>query len=92
MANRWTLAGGAGLGAGVMYLLDPDKGRRRRALTRDKVLHFANKAGEAIGTTSTDLSHRTAGTFAKAPSISAIAHGSKASTASTIEPCSAGGR
>jgi uncharacterized membrane protein len=65
MANRWTLAGGAGLGAGVMYLLDPDKGRRRRALTRDKVLHFANKAGEAIGTTSTDLSHRTAGTLAR---------------------------
>jgi uncharacterized membrane protein len=48
-----------------MYLMDPDKGRRRRALARDRVLHFANKAGEAVGTTSTDLSHRSAGALAR---------------------------
>jgi len=31
----------AGLGAGLMYLFDPDTGRRRRALLRRKVAHLA---------------------------------------------------
>ena len=35
--GRWALlGGGAGLGAGLMYLLDPDAGRKRRAVARDK--------------------------------------------------------
>jgi hypothetical protein len=32
----WTL-GGLSLGAGLMYLLDPDQGQRRRANMRDRI-------------------------------------------------------
>jgi hypothetical protein len=33
---------GMGLGAGLMYVLDPDRGRTRRALARDKVVHLGH--------------------------------------------------
>jgi len=36
MNRGLTLIGGIGLGAGLMYVLDPDRGRRRRARMRDK--------------------------------------------------------
>jgi len=48
-----------------MYLLDPDRGRRRRALLRDKVRHGAHKAGDALETATTDLGHRAAGLMAE---------------------------
>jgi hypothetical protein len=39
------LIAGIGLGAGLMYVLDPDRGGRRRAVARDKVVHTVKKAG-----------------------------------------------
>lgn len=36
---------GAVAGAGLMYLLDPREGRRRRALARDKGMHYLRRAG-----------------------------------------------
>ena len=36
------LAAGVGVGALIMYMLDPEQGRRRRALARDQVTSFAN--------------------------------------------------
>jgi hypothetical protein len=35
-----------GLGALAMYLLDPQQGRRRRALLRDQVTHARRAGGE----------------------------------------------
>ena len=35
---RWLLLG-TGLGALTTYMLDPDRGRRRQALVRDRVVH-----------------------------------------------------
>ena len=55
------LVGGMGLGAALMYLLDPDKGRRRRALTRDKAVSLANKSGKAVEPTLEDLGNRATG-------------------------------
>lgn len=56
---------GAAIGAAAMYLSDPDRGRRRRALIRDKVVHTAHRSQGAIGTASRDLANRMQGMRAK---------------------------
>ncbi len=48
MDRKWTLASGVGLGAALMYLLDPDKGRRRRALLRDRAVHVFHKTADGL--------------------------------------------
>jgi osmotically-inducible protein OsmY len=52
---------GAALGAGTMYLLDPNTGRRRRALVRDKLSRYGREAGRVTTRTSRDLWNRTRG-------------------------------
>ena len=59
------LLGGVGLGAALMYMLDPDQGRRRRALARDKIVSASNKTGKAIGKKSRDLRNRAQGVIAE---------------------------
>jgi hypothetical protein len=66
--NPLTLLGGVGLGAGLMYLLDPDGGRRRRALARDKAVHGLKVGGKALRRTSVDVGNRTRGLVAGAAS------------------------
>lgn len=58
----------AGLGAGLMYLLDPQGGGRRRALARDKTVSALKKGGDAALKTSRDLGNRTKGLVAEAGS------------------------
>lgn len=53
-----------GVGAGLAYALDPDRGRRRRAVARDKVISAAHSAGDALDTVSRDVRHRTRGVIA----------------------------
>jgi uncharacterized membrane protein len=64
MDNRLELIAGVGIGAGLMYILDPDRGNRRRALMRDKLVSSINKTGDAIGATSRDVAYRTRGLMA----------------------------
>jgi osmotically-inducible protein OsmY len=52
---------GAALGAGVMYLLDPDKGRRRRSVLGDKVNKARHSAQDAVTRTARDAANRTRG-------------------------------
>jgi hypothetical protein len=63
------LLGGIGLGAGLMYILDPAIGNRRRAIFKDKVVSGLNKTGGAIGTTSRDFGNRTYGLFSSIKSL-----------------------
>ena len=64
MKNRGALMAGAGIGAGMIYLLDPDCGARRRARLRDTVVHMATLTKRAVDTTSRDALHRTYATAA----------------------------
>lgn len=59
------LVGGA-LGALAMYFLDPREGRRRRARTRDKMVHAGKRLNQAGGVTARDTVHRARGVLATA--------------------------
>ena len=63
------LVGGVGLGAALMYIFDPDRGKRRRALIRDKVEAAGNKANDLAGKMSRDLRNRAHGIAAETKSI-----------------------
>ena len=63
------LAGGIGLGAALMYILDPDRGRRRRALARDQFVSAGRRLPDAVGATARDLSNRTRGIAAEVGSM-----------------------
>ena len=65
MNKALTFGVGLGLGTGLMYLLDPDRGKRRRALLRDKSVWAARKTGECVEVTARDLGNRTKGLVAK---------------------------
>ena len=64
MNKALTFGAGLGLGTGLMYLLDPDRGKRRRALLRDKGIWAARKTGECWDVTTRDLRNRTEGIVA----------------------------
>lgn len=50
-----------GVGALAMFLFDPDAGRRRRALVRDKTVSTTNDAIEAASSKVRDLKNRATG-------------------------------
>jgi BON domain len=59
--HRLAFGTGLGIGTGLMFLLDPDQGKRRRALLRDKCFWAARKTGEGAQVTARDLRNRTQG-------------------------------
>jgi hypothetical protein len=68
MNNLSAALTGAGLGVLGMYIFDPEVGRRRRALARDKAILLQRKAKEAASVTAQDLKNRTLGTLAEGKS------------------------
>lgn len=44
-----SLINGVVLGAGLMYLLDPDRGARRRSVRRDQVVHLLHETTHTSG-------------------------------------------
>ena len=48
-------------GALAMFLLDPEMGRRRRALMRDKSMKYAHQAQRRVSKRSKDLRNRAKG-------------------------------
>lgn len=61
-----TLLGAAAVGAAAMYMSDPDRGRRRRALATDKMRSLAVKTSSALDVASRDLGNRAQGWRAQA--------------------------
>ncbi len=54
------------LGALAMYVFDPDKGKRRRAIGRDKARSLLLDTRDAVGVTRRDVAHRMQGLRARA--------------------------
>jgi uncharacterized membrane protein len=61
-----TLLASVALGAVAMFVLDPDKGRRRRAVARDKARSLLGDTRDAFGVAARDASHRMQGWRARA--------------------------
>ena len=59
------MLGCTGLGAGMMYVLDPRLGRSRRALVRDKAQAYWRRMGKGISRTLRDARQRTSGLMAE---------------------------
>jgi hypothetical protein len=60
---------GMGMGAGIMYALDPDRGNRRRAMAQQKLFRLGHLVGDAVDKGVRDLEHRAEGLFAEAMSL-----------------------
>jgi uncharacterized membrane protein len=69
MARKSGVLMGSGLGAGIMYLWDPEQGERRRALIRDQVIHARRTLGRAAGKVSRDTANRLEGFLAETRSL-----------------------
>ena len=65
MKDTTAFVTGAALGAGAMYALDPDRGRRRRALARDKMVRLVRTGNDVIGGRARDAGNRAAGVVAE---------------------------
>lgn len=64
----WAL-GGIAMGALTAYLMDPERGKTRRALIRDQVTHGLNKTRKVVQAKSQDLSNRAEGVMHEAQSM-----------------------
>jgi hypothetical protein len=65
------LTAGLGVGALIMYMLDPADGRRRRALARDQVTHFVTEAEKKVGAKARHWTNRARGVVADTKSAEA---------------------
>ena len=57
--------GAIGVGAALMYFLDPDSGARRRRTMRDKLVRSRHAAGNVLRTTARDVGNRARGLAAE---------------------------
>ena len=62
--NTREIVVGAGVGAALAFMLDPQGGGRRRALVRDKVIRASRKTRDGIDATARDMANRTRGVAA----------------------------
>lgn len=65
LQGRGAVLTALGIGAGLMYLLDPERGRRRRALIRDQMAHGTNFSGRAMRAARHDVANRATGMAAR---------------------------
>ncbi|MEX2495979.1 MAG: SRPBCC family protein [Woeseia sp.] len=69
MDNRLRLLLSSGLGAAAMYYLDPARGRYRRALVRDQLVHQGHKARHGATIVGRDSRNRSVGIVARLRSL-----------------------
>jgi osmotically-inducible protein OsmY len=59
------LIAGVGIGLALMYVLDPDRGARRRSLARDRATRAMRTAGRTVRERASDVRNRVVGTAAE---------------------------
>ncbi len=69
MGKATNLLAGFSAGAAFMYMTDPDRGRRRRALIRDKAARTVHETQRAVDKTGRDISNRVHGLAAMARAV-----------------------
>ena len=57
MNKQASLIVGIAIGAGLMYIFDPDRGRRRRARVRDQLVHGAHEIDDLRGEVASRARH-----------------------------------
>jgi osmotically-inducible protein OsmY len=67
--NKKAAIVGVGVGAALMYFFDPDRGKRRRAMVRDKVEAAGNQASDYVEKMGRDVRNRAYGVVAETKSI-----------------------
>jgi osmotically-inducible protein OsmY len=67
--NKKAAIVGVGVGAALMYFFDPDRGKRRRALVRDKVEAAGNKATDYAEKMGRDIRNRAYGVVAETKAL-----------------------
>jgi osmotically-inducible protein OsmY len=65
MQKTMAFLAGMGAGAMVMYMLDPQGGRRRRRLAADQAVHAAHMTGDTVEGMSRDAANRARGMAAE---------------------------
>ncbi len=66
MSNQMSFLAGMGIGASLIYMMDPDRGKRRRALVRDKLASASHKTVDGLSATARDVANRVRGLTARA--------------------------
>jgi hypothetical protein len=69
MFHPLTILKSVGLGAGMMYFLDPISGNRRRSLIRDQMVHACSVSNKKAGVVYRDASNRLQGAKAELRSV-----------------------
>src|SRR5688572_31263566 len=64
LMNTRDLVTGAAVGAALLFVLDPNRGAKRRALLRDKLVRAGRIADEGVRATARDMSNRARGVAA----------------------------
>lgn len=62
--SRAALLAGLGLGSIAAYVLDPDRGKRRRALVRDRAVRLVHAGRDVADKAARDIEHRAGGMVA----------------------------
>src|SRR5215208_7946745 len=52
---------GAAIGAALLFVLDPSRGAKRRAMLRDRLMRAGHVAAEGAGATARDMNNRARG-------------------------------
>jgi hypothetical protein len=79
MNKLFAILTSVGVGAALMYIFDPDRGGRRRALVRDKAVGLSHDISDMVGKKTRHLSNKAEGVVHEAKKLVTDADSSQSS-------------